>query len=177
MKKVLVLSLLVGIAGSASGQQAQSAPPAPKPAMSGSAQDAMNIARYKVAITDARRKLFAAGMSNLTPAQLETFWAVYADYEKEKDAIAAARTDLAKKYVDAYSSPGGVSDADLTQIVNDAAVLQKKGIDVRVKYFGVYGQKLNPRAAARFALIDDYVTTAVRLNLLEQIPVSSGPSQ
>ncbi len=174
MKRVLVLSLLAGIAGSASGQQAQSAP---KPAMSGAAHDAMNMARYKTAITDARRKLFAAGMSNLTPTQLETFWAVYGDYEREKDAIAAARADLAKKYVDAYSSPTGVSDADLTQIVNDAAVLQKKGIDVRIKYFGVYSQKLNPKAAARFALIDDYVATAVRLNLLEQIPVSAGPAQ
>jgi hypothetical protein len=37
-------------------------------------------------MTDVRRKFFAAGMSNLTPEQLQTFWAVYADYEKEKDA-------------------------------------------------------------------------------------------
>ncbi len=165
MKKILVLSLLAGIAGIASGQQAQSGPPA------------SNMARYKVAITDARRTLFAAGMSNLTPAQLETFWAVYGDYEKEKDAITSARADLAKKYVDAYSSPAGVSDAEITQIVNDAFALQKKSIDVRAKYFGVYSQKLNPKAAARFVLIDDYVSTAVRLNLLEQIPIPSGEAR
>ena len=167
MKKTLAVSLLAGIAAAAAAQQAQPAPAKP------ASQQEINIARYKEAITDARRKLFAAGMSNLTPEQLQTFWGVYADYEKEKDAIAASRMDLAKKYIDAYNTAAGVSDADLTQIVNDAGALQKKGTDLRLKYFGIYSQKLNTKAAARFSLIDDYVTTAVRLSLLEQIPVSA----
>ncbi len=57
--------------------------------------------------------------------------------------------------------------------MNDAGALQKKNTDLRLKYFGIYSQKLNPKAAARFALIDDYTTTAVRLNLLEQVPLPS----
>ena len=168
MKKALVLALLAGIAGSASAQQAQPAAPAGGSTMSPAAKEAINVARYKTALTDARRKLFGAAMSDLTPTQLETFWAVYADYEKEKDAIASARVDLAKKYVDSYTS---LSDADITSLTNDAATLQKKGIDLRVKYFGIYSQKLNPKAAGHFALVDDYITTAARLNLLDQLPL------
>jgi hypothetical protein len=174
MKKVLVLSLAAGIAAaSAQAQSGQSAPaPQAKPAATSAAgQEALNIARYKMALTDARRKLFAAGMNELTPQQLETFWGVYADFEKEKDAIAAARVDLAKKYVDSYTS---LSDTDIASLVNESASLQKKGVDLRVKYFGILSQKLNAHAAGRFALIDDYTTTAARLNLLNQLPIAEG---
>ena len=97
MKKVLVLSLAAGIAAAASAQQST----APS-GQSASSQESLNIERYKMAVSDARKKLFAAGMSELTPQQLETFWAVYADFEKEKNAITAARVDLAKKYADNF---------------------------------------------------------------------------
>ena len=169
----IVLFLSAATAGTARAEQPAAAPQA-KPAMSQAAQQSVNMARYKAAITDARRTLFAAGMSILTPDQLQTFWGVYADYEKEKDAIVAARTDLAKRYVDAYTSAAGITDADITEIINESATLQKKNTDLRLKYFGIYSQKLNVKAAARATFLDDYVTTAVRLNLLEQLPISTG---
>ena len=173
MKKVLVLSLAAGIAAAAQGQQSQpaAAPQAKPAAVSPAGQEALNIARYKMALTDARRKLFAAGMSELTPQQLETFWGVYGDFEKEKDAITGARVDLAKKYADNFQN---VSDADITALVTESANLQKKTTDLRVKYFGILSQKLNAHAAGRFTLIDDYTTTAARLNLLNQLPIPTG---
>ena len=133
--------------------------------------DADDIARYNMASTEARRSFFAAAMSGLTPDQLQTFWAVYADYEKEKDALAMARTDLAKKYLDSYSSTAGLEESELTEIVNQAGALQKKNIDLRLRFFRIYSEMLNTRAAARFALIDDYETTAVRMNLFSKLPM------
>ena len=171
MKKVLVLSLAAGLAAAAQGQQAQSSAPQPKPTVSAAGQEALNVARYKMALTDARKKLFAAGMSELSPQQLETFWGVYADFEKEKDAITGARVDLAKKYADNFQN---VSDADITALVTESANLQKKTTDLRVKYYGILSQKLNAHAAGRFTLIDDYTTTAGRLNLLNQLPIPTG---
>lgn len=168
MKKVLVLSLAAGIAAaSARGQQAQGGQ---SNQMSASNQD-LNISRYKMAISDARKKLFAAGMSELTPQQLEKFWAVYADFEKEQNAITSARVDLAKKYADNFQS---LSDADITGLVTDSANLQKKTTDLRVKYYGILKDKINAHAAGRFALVDDYTTTAGRLNLLNQLPIPTG---
>ena len=170
MKKVLVLSLAAGIAAAASAQQ--SAPPSGQSGQQMSSnQEALNIDRYKMAVSDARKKLFAAGMSELTPQQLETFWAVYADFEQEKNAITAARVDLAKKYADNFQN---LSDADITGLVTDSANLQKKTTDLRVKYYGILSQKINAHAAGRFALIDDYTTTAGRLNLLNQLPIPTG---
>ncbi len=126
------------------------------------------MAKFKMAVTDERRKLFASGMSNLTPSQLETFWAVYGDYEKEKDAITAARLEILRKYVEGYSA---LTDAEIAAMVNEAADTQKKNVDLRVKYFGIYSQKINAKAAGRFVLIDDYITTALRLALLNQLPL------
>jgi len=175
MKKFLVLSLAAGIAAAAGarGQQAPSAPAAQsKPAaQSAASQEALNIDRYKMALSDARKKLFSAGMSELTPQQLEVFWSVYADFDKEKNAITSARVDLAKKYADNFQN---VSDAEITSLLTDSSNLQKKAVDLRMKYYGILSQKINAHAAGRFALIDDYTTTAARLNLLNQLPIPTG---
>ena len=164
MKKALVVCifLLAGLAAQqpAAGQYVKPVSP-----------NAAAIARYNLASTEARRRFFAAVMSNLTPEQLQIFWDTYAEYEKEKDAVAMARTDLATKYLDAYQSEEGLQDAELTQIINDAGELQKKNTDLRLKYFAIYRDKLNARAAARFALMDDYQTTAVRLNIFSKLPL------
>ncbi len=168
MKKILVLSLAAGIAAASAGAQDKTGQ---STQMSDGGQQALNIARYKMALTDARKKLFAAGMSELTPQQLETFWGVYADFEKEQDAVTSARVDLAKKYADNFQN---LSDSDITSLVTDSANLQKKTTDLRVKYYGVLAQKINAHAAGRFALIDDFTTTAGRLNLLNQLPIPTG---
>jgi hypothetical protein len=166
MKKILVLSLAAGVAAAASAQQPASGQSGQS--MSASSQESLNIDRYKMALSDARKKLFASGMSDLTPQQLETFWAVYADFEKEKNAITSARVDLAKKYADNFQN---VSDAEITGLLTDSSNLQKKTLDLRMKYYGILSQKINAHAAGRFALIDDYTTTAARLNLLNQLPI------
>jgi hypothetical protein len=169
MKKILVLFLAAGVAAAAATAQQSSSAPSGQPSAAG--QESLNIDRYKMALSDARKKLFASGMSELTPQQLETFWAVYGDFEKEKNAITAARVDLAKKYADNFQN---VSDADITSILTDSSNLQKKTIDLRMKYYGILSQKINAHAAGRFALIDDYTTTAARLNLLNQLPIPTG---
>ena len=174
MKKILVLSLAAGIAAaSARGQQAQSGQSAPQgqPQMTAQQSQELNLQRYKMALTDARKKLFASGMSDLSPQQLEVFWGVYADFEKEKNAITSARLDLAKKYADNFQN---VSDAEITGLLTQSSDLQKKTVDLRMKYYGILSQKLNAHAAGRFALIDDYTTTAARLNLLNQLPIPTG---
>src|SRR5262245_196634 len=163
MKKVFALFLCLSAVIASRVGAAEPAKPA--------GRDPHDVASYKLAVTDAYRKLFAAGMSNLTPEQLQTFWGVYADYEKEKSTIVSARADLAKKYVEAYASEGGIQDAELKQLVNDAGAFQKKNIDLRLKYFGIYSDKIDVKTAARFALIDDYVATAVRMDLLGQLPM------
>jgi hypothetical protein len=163
--------MAIVLAGFAAASEIPAQQPAASPQThAGAAHRPIDIAQFKQAITDARRKMFANAMSGLSADQLQTFWAVYADYEKERDAIASARVDLAKKYVDSFASAAGSTDVDVTSIVTEMATLQKQNIDLRVKYLGIYSTRIDTKTAGRFALVDDYVTTAMRLDLLDQIP-------
>lgn len=170
MKRTLVMVLLAVFAA-VSATPAQQSPPSTKPEMhAAGAHQPVDLQRFKEALTDARRKLFAASMSNLSAEQLQAFWGIYADYEKEKDAITSNRLDLAKKYVDAFGSATGLADADIAEIVTEMGALQHKNIDLRLKYFETYRTKIDAKTAGRFALVDDYITTAMRLDLLDQVP-------
>ena len=169
MRRALVTILLAAFAATIP-ILAQQAPPSAKPAVHAGAHQPVDLDRFKEALTDARRKLFAAAMSNLSAEQLQAFWAVYADYEKEKDAITSSRMDLAKKYVESFASTTGLAEADISEIVSEMGALQHKTIDLRLKYFEIYRGKIDAKAAGRFALVDDYITTAWRLDLLDQVP-------
>jgi hypothetical protein len=168
MKKLLVAILLVGIAGAAKAQPAQT------PSGETATSDAVNMEKLKNALTEKRRQLYAQGMSDLSPQQLEAFWGVYGDFEKDKNANMAARMNLVKSYFDKFST---LSDADVTKMIHEAAELQKQGTDLRMKYFGILSQKINAKAAARFALIDDYLTTIWRLSILDNLPIAGGAAQ
>ena len=73
----------------------------------------------------------------------------------------SARLNLLKQYTDNFAT---LSDADITKMVNESAEIQKQTTGLRMKYFGILSQKLGAKAAARFAHIDDYLTTLFRLN-------------
>ena len=79
----------------------------------------------------------------------------------------SARLNLLKKYTDNFAT---LTDADIVKMVNESADLQKSTLDLRMKYFGILNQKLGAKAAGRFAHIDDYLTTIMRLSILDNMP-------
>jgi hypothetical protein len=172
MKKVLAFSLLLGIAAAGSAQQAgqQSAQ---KPASGGSSSmpelqpKDVDMAKLQHALSTKRRELVAAAMGGLSADQMQTFWGVYGDFEKERDANMADRLALLKKYNENFNT---LSDADIVKIANESAAIQKQSLDLRMKYFGILNQKLGAKAAGRFVHIDDYLTTLFRLSMLDNIP-------
>jgi hypothetical protein len=166
MKKALVLFLFLGIAASAAAQQA-AAGSAQKAALPELSKSDVDMAKLQNALSTKRRELFAAGMGGLTPQQQEAFWGVYADFEKERDSVMSARLNLLKNYTDNFAT---LTDADIVKMVNESAELQKSTLDLRMKYFGILNQKLGAKAAGRFAHIDDYLTTIMRLSILDNMP-------
>ena len=167
MRKVLSLFLLLGIAGVASAQQPQASGQAPKGSMPELSKSDIDMAKLENALSKKRRELFAAGMGGLSADQQQTFWSVYGDFEKERDANMSARLNLLKQYTDNFAN---LSDADVVRMVNESAEIQKQTLDLRMKYFGILTQKLGAKSAARFAHIDDYLTTLFRLGMLDNMP-------
>lgn len=170
MKKIVGVLLIACAAatGAAIAQQSGEAPKAQQTNMM--APSAEDQERYLTALSNARRKLFAESMNDLSADQLQAFWTVYADYEKDKNALAVARVELVKKYVMSFGNAEGLSDADVSEAIKEAADLQKKQIDLRLKYFNTLSARIGAKGAGRFALTDDYVQTAVRLDWLNAIP-------
>jgi hypothetical protein len=177
MKKVLALSLLLGIAAAALAPRASAQQSAQKPASGGVAQQPssmpelqpkdVDMAKLQHALSTKRRELVAAAMGGLSAEQMQTFWAVYGDFEKERDANMADRLALLQKYTQNYAT---LSDADIVKMANESAAIQKQTLDLRMKYFGILEKKLGAKAAGRFAHIDDYLSTLFRLSMLDGMP-------
>ncbi len=170
MKKALSLVLLLGVAGSAAALQTASAPAsgsAPKSAMPEMSKGDVDMAKLEAALTKKRRELFAAGMGGLSAENQQTFWGVFADFEKERDTVMAARLGLLKDYTERFTA---LSDAEIVKMVDESATIQKQTLDLRMKYFGILNGKIGAKAAGRFAHIDDYLTTIARLGMLDNMP-------
>ncbi len=168
MKKVLALSLLAaGVVAAAAAQTTQAQPGAQKADMPELKQGDIDLQRLNDALGKKRRELFAAGMGGLTPEQQEKFWKIYGDFEKEKDALGATRLQLLQQYMKNFAT---LSDADIVKMANAANDIQKASSDLRMKYFGIINQQLGAKAAGRFYHIDDYLTTLLRLSILDNMP-------
>jgi hypothetical protein len=167
MKTVWRVLLIAAAAGSglrAGPAAAQSTQPEAKAAGPAKKVDQQMLQQ---ALTEGRRKLFSAGM-NLSPKEFETFWGIYGDFEKEKEALDASRGAILKTVAERY---GKATGSEAMAVVNESAQLQQKEIALRKKYADLLGQRVSPSAGVRFWQIDDYITTALRLDVLDDIPL------
>jgi hypothetical protein len=170
MKKALALSVLLGIGAAAHARleaQQPSQGQAQKADMPELKQGDVDMAKLNAALTTKRRELFAQGMAGLSPEQQQTFWAIYSDFEKEKDQNMTARVALLKRYTDGFAT---LSDADIAKMASEATDIQKASADIRLKYFKIINDKLGAKVAGRFYHIDDYLTTLMRLSILDNMP-------
>jgi hypothetical protein len=127
----------------------------------------LDEATYRHAVTEERRTIFAGNLS-LGPDERERFWTVYDAYEKEREALDKERFSLLQRYAQSYA---GLSDDQAMGIVLASGRLQVSEVELRLKYAATLRKKMSGRVAARFFQIDDYVTTAMRMNFLSKIPL------
>ena len=124
--------------------------------------------QLKQAVTKGRRELFSAGMGSLEPAELEKFWGIYGEYEKERTTIIDQRMSLLKDYATKYKT---MQAADATNWLNSLAKIGTEEITLRKKYADMVAKQISPAAATRFWQIDDYVTSAAKINVMDNIPL------
>jgi hypothetical protein len=124
---------------------------------------------YQYAVTAERRQIVAANIGLPVP-ELERFWTIYDAYEKEREPLDKERFSLLTRYAQSYAT---LSDAQAMALVTAASQGQLSEIQLRARYAALMGRKLSGRTGARFFQIDDYVTTALRLNSLQGIPLAA----
>ena len=133
------------------------------PSVTGSSPD-MDVVRF--VLTQGRRRTFENTMK-LSPREGQIFWKVYADYEEERGRLEQQTVTLLDGYLKRLSS---FTSEQAIQFTNELAEHQQAGIVLRTKYFKILSEQLNGVIAARFYQVDDYVTAAIKLDFLENVP-------
>lgn len=95
------------------------------------------------------------------------FWAIYDAYEAERKQLGKERLNILEKYANNYGNMADVVTDDLIKQMQ----VQKKSLD---KLIDTYYKKMNKssgsKTAAQFYQFENYVLSAVRLEVLESIP-------
>ena len=122
---------------------------------------------YRYAVSEERRNIFAANLA-LGPEERERFWTVYEEYTKERESLEKERFSLLQRYAQSYAT---LSDDQAMALALASGQLQVNDVQLRLKYAAILRRKMSGRVAARFFQIDDYVTTAMRMNSLSGVPL------
>jgi len=140
-------------------------------AAQGHAQDhstppGQSLTRAQIMLTMARRDVFQKAMG-LEDQQKDTFWNIYADYDRQRTRLIDQTLDLLSDYVTSYDT---LTNEQATRMMHEAATLLEEQVKLRRKYADEISQKLGGRVGARFFQIDDFLSTGVRLDVLSRIP-------
>jgi len=122
--------------------------------------------RAQVALAISRRDVFQRAMG-LDDPQKDTFWNIYADYDRQRAELTDQSVRLLSDYVTSFDT---LTHEQATKMMDDAARINDKQIKLRQKYAHEISKKLDGRVGARFYQIDDYLETAIRLEVLTRIP-------
>jgi hypothetical protein len=110
----------------------------------------------------------------LEDPQKDTFWNIYAEYDRQRAELADQTLQLLRDYVTSYDT---LTNEQATKMMDEAARIGDKQVRLRQKYAHEMSKKLGGRVGARFYQIDDYLSTAARLELLDQIPFVGDPQK
>jgi hypothetical protein len=132
-----------------------------------------SLTRDPTLLTMARRDVFQKAMG-LDDPQKDMFWNIYADYDRQRAEVTDQTLRLLRDYVTSYDT---LTNEQATKMMDEAARIADKQVQLRRKYAHEISKKLGGRVGARFYQIDDYLSTAARLELLDQIPFVGDPQK
>ena len=131
----------------------------------------LDLETYRYAVSAERRSIMEANIG-IDQARRPKFFAIYDEYDKDRGPVDTERFGLLQRYAAAQS---GVSEPQAMALVRAVAGLQIKEIQLRSRYADRIAKELGGLVGARFYQVDDVVTTAIRLNALQGVPLAGAP--
>jgi hypothetical protein len=125
-----------------------------------------SLAHAQYMLTLARRDVFETGM-RLDDRQKDTFWNIYADFDRQRAELTDQTLRLVRSYTTDYDT---LTNEQARKMMDEAAGIADKQVKLRRKYADRISKKLGGRVGARFYQIDDYLSTAARLDVLDVLP-------
>ena len=128
----------------------------------------LDVETYRYALSAERRSIMEANI-NLDLDRRPRFFAIYDEFDKEREPLDKERFSLLQRYASAQS---GVSEPQAMALVRAVAALHLREIQLRLRYADRIHKDMGGLVGARFYQLDDVVTTAIRLNSLRGIPLA-----
>ena len=64
-----------------------------------------------------------------------------------------------------------MSDMKVKELIKNAYKIQSKELNLRNKYSGQLAKKVNATVAGRFWQVDDFISSAVKVGILSNVPL------
>jgi hypothetical protein len=128
----------------------------------------LDFETYQSALSAERRSIMGANIG-LDVAQRERFFALYDAFEKEREPLDRERFGVLQRWAAGQS---GLSAPQAMALVRAVAGLQIKEIELRSRHADRIDKAMGGLVGARFYQVDDFVTTATRLNSLQGVTLT-----
>lgn len=124
----------------------------------------------RYAVTAQRREIFTAAMEDLIkdPTTKSNFWDVYNAYEKEREGVIDAKMNIISEYAKNFKT---MSDKKVLELLASSYKIQSKELSLRKKFAAQLAKKVNATVAGRFWQADDFISSAIKVNILSSVPL------
>ena len=114
------------------------------------------------------RKAAVEQAMQLTPAESQTFWNVYNEYEAERTRVNNRAVKVVTDYAAAYPEVG---DARAQTLLTESFAADSDLLNLKKKYAKRFAKVLPPARVARFFQIERKLDAVQNLSVAEQIPL------
>ena len=129
------------------------------------AQSDKDEVEYIQAVIGMQKKVAFAEFTQLD--NIDPLWELYDMYEIQRMELGRTRLDLLEKYANNYVDIGDVVTDDLIKRMQT----QKKSLDKLIdQYYKKIKKASGSKVAAQFYQFENYILSAIRLEVLESIP-------
>ena len=95
------------------------------------------------------------------------FWPLYKQYDVEASKLNQIRIDYLTDYVEQVEN---ITNEQVDEFLKQANSYNKKMASLKSKYYKLMKKELSSKVAIRFMLVEEYIQTAVKYELLEVLP-------
>ena len=114
------------------------------------------------------KKAVVEVVMDLSEAEGERFWPIYDKYQREVEQLNKKRFKLIEKFADSYWD---MDDGTAKSLVERASDMQIKRVYLRKQYFRKFAFAVGATKAAKFAQLDNAISTLVSLQIAAELPL------
>ena len=118
------------------------------------------------------KKQIVANFVKPSDAQKDAFWKLYDEYETQRKDLGKQRIALLTQYADEFLT---MTPAQADAWTKGVIELQKKTDGLIVTYYGKVKLISDGLVATQFYQIENYILTAIRAKMLQNVPFVTKP--